>query len=112
MKTANPKSLALAAVRKHLEVHGNFDRYPGNVTLHGLARLLKCFTGQIRVYSEHASSEFLEEQGNQKASLSEIFSGCEVVVLAGGYTPKTHHMIRKAHFPNHITTDHPNDDVT
>jgi unsaturated rhamnogalacturonyl hydrolase len=39
MKSAIPQTLALAAVRKHLEVHGNFDRYPGNVTLHGLARL-------------------------------------------------------------------------
>jgi len=39
MKNATPKTLALAAVRKHLEVHGSFDGYPGIVVLHGLARL-------------------------------------------------------------------------
>lgn len=50
------------------------------------------------VHSEHSSPEALQAQGFQRATLGEIFSRCEVIVLAGGHTPKTHHMIRKEHF--------------
>jgi D-3-phosphoglycerate dehydrogenase len=64
----------------------------------GIAQLLRSFTDKIHVYSEHASPESLQEQGFQKASLPEMFSQCEIIILAGGYTPKTHHLIRKAHF--------------
>ncbi len=39
MKSAITRDLALAAFRKHLAIHKNFDHYTGIVTLHGLARL-------------------------------------------------------------------------
>lgn len=39
MKVACPRDLALAAVYKHIEVHGDLDTYRGIVTLHALARL-------------------------------------------------------------------------
>lgn len=39
MKSAVPLDLALQAVHKHLQIHGNLDEYTGIVTLHGLARL-------------------------------------------------------------------------
>lgn len=64
----------------------------------GIASLVKHFTDKVLIHSEHASPETLRLQGFKKASLAEIFSSCEVIVLAGGYTPKTHHMIRKEHF--------------
>jgi len=39
MKHAVTLEVARAAFRKHSDVHGNLDYYPGIVTLHGLARL-------------------------------------------------------------------------
>jgi unsaturated rhamnogalacturonyl hydrolase len=39
MKTASPRSLAIAAFRKHREVFSNYDHYAGIVSLHGMARL-------------------------------------------------------------------------
>ncbi|RRJ95290.1 glucuronyl hydrolase [Opitutaceae bacterium TAV4] len=39
MHTAQTLDLALNAARKHLAVCGSFERYPGIVTLHGMARL-------------------------------------------------------------------------
>lgn len=65
----------------------------------GIAKLFKAFTSDIQVHSKHSSAETLSAQGFQKAgSLASIFEQCEVIVLAGGYTPATHHMIRAKHF--------------
>ncbi len=63
-----------------------------------IADLFKCFTSDIRVCSRHLSDADANEQGLQKLSLDEIFHQCEVIILAGGYTPETHHMIKKSHF--------------
>ena len=60
--------------------------------------LLRGFTDQIYICSKHLNDALAQGKGLQRLSLEEIFSTCEVVVLAGGYTPQTHHMIRKSHF--------------
>ncbi|WFB35967.1 NAD(P)-dependent oxidoreductase [Kiritimatiellota bacterium B12222] len=65
----------------------------------GIANLFGQFTDQVQIYSAHATADSLQAQGFQKAeSLLSLFSECEVIVLAGGYTPETHHMIRAEHF--------------
>lgn len=65
----------------------------------GIAELFRNFTDQIVIHSAHADVSSLQEQGFQKAaSLESVFSECEVIILAGGYNPKTHHMIRRQHF--------------
>lgn len=65
----------------------------------GIAELFRHFTEDVVIYSEHASGETLNDQGFTKAeSLVSIFSECEVIILAGGYSPQTHHMIRGEHF--------------
>ncbi len=63
-----------------------------------IASLFKCFTNNIAVRSNHASATELAKQGYQKLELEELFSECEIVILAGGYTSETHHLIRKRHF--------------
>jgi phosphoglycerate dehydrogenase-like enzyme len=65
----------------------------------GIAELLRHFTDKISILSSHAGDRKLSEQGFEKAaSLEEVFSGSEVIVLAGGYTPQTHHLIGREHF--------------
>jgi D-3-phosphoglycerate dehydrogenase len=65
----------------------------------GIADLLANFTSSITIHSRHSSRELLAKNGYQKAdSLEEIFSNCEVVILAGGYTPETHYMVKGKHF--------------
>ncbi len=65
----------------------------------GIAELFQTFTPNVFIYSEHAPAAGLQDLGFLKAeSLLSIFSDCEVIILAGGYTPKTHHMIRREHF--------------
>ncbi|MDF3130440.1 NAD(P)-dependent oxidoreductase [Kiritimatiellaeota bacterium B1221] len=65
----------------------------------GVAKLFGHFTDQVQIYSSHATAESLRQDGFQKAeSLDALFRECEVIILAGGYTPETHQMIRKAHF--------------
>ena len=65
----------------------------------GIAELFKHFTDDIQIFSNHSSSESLSAAGYQKAtSLESVFAECEVIILAGGYNPATHHMIRAQHF--------------
>lgn len=64
----------------------------------GLLDLLRPFTGRLFACSRHLSEEQARDKGVTKLDLEAVFSECEVVVLAGGYTPETHHMIRKRHF--------------
>ncbi|MDA3873254.1 MAG: NAD(P)-dependent oxidoreductase [Kiritimatiellae bacterium] len=65
----------------------------------GIADLFHQFTDQVQIHSEHSSPEELQALGYKKASsLLDLFKECEVIVLAGGYNPKTHHMIRREHF--------------
>ncbi len=65
----------------------------------GIAQLFKSFTNDIQIYSKHSPADALRAQGFEKAfSLEALFEQCEVIILAGGYTPETHHMIRGTHF--------------
>ncbi|MBT65244.1 MAG: glyoxylate reductase [Puniceicoccaceae bacterium] len=65
----------------------------------GIAELFKNFTPNIQIHSQHASEADLQAAGYQKAvSLESVFAECEVIILAGGYNPQTHHMIRAQHF--------------
>ena len=65
----------------------------------GIAQLFRQFTDDVVIHSEHASADSLKEQGFSKAeSLLALFRDCEVIILAGGHSPKTHHLIRREHF--------------
>lgn len=65
----------------------------------GIAKLFREFSDEVVIHSSHASAEDLRAQGFIKAeSLVALFRECEVIVLAGGHTPKTHHLIRREHF--------------
>ncbi len=64
----------------------------------GIVDLLKTFTGNIAVRSEHLSTDEASAGGVKKLELDEMFANCEIIILAGGYNPATHHLIRKQHF--------------
>jgi D-3-phosphoglycerate dehydrogenase len=63
-----------------------------------IARVFGFFTDKIAVQSNHLTDEKAEELGLIKKDLTGIFSECEIIILAGGYTPATHHMIGKEQF--------------
>lgn len=65
----------------------------------GIAELFHQFTSNIVIHSEHSSAESLRALGFAKAeSVLSLFHDCEVIILAGGHSPKTHHLIRREHF--------------
>ncbi len=64
----------------------------------GILELLRGFTDRLYVYSRHLGDADAQAKGVRNLALDELFATCEVVILAGGYTPETHHMIRKSHF--------------
>lgn len=64
----------------------------GTVTKY-LIPLLKPFTPDIYVYSDHLSEEEAGRNGVKKSSLDEIFSGCDIISLHNALTPKTKHLI-------------------
>lgn len=64
----------------------------------GILGLLRAFTTRLYVHSRHLGKDESQELGVVNLALDEIFAQCEVVVLAGGYTTETHHLIRKQHF--------------
>lgn len=78
------------------------DRHVGVIGMgrigEGIVELLRAFTGQLYVSSRHLTDAAAHAKGVRKLPLDDLFTTCEVVVLAGGYTSETHHMIRKAHF--------------
>jgi phosphoglycerate dehydrogenase-like enzyme len=78
------------------------DRAVGIVGLgrigEGILDLLRAFTGKLYVHSRHLSEADARAKGVTNLSLDEVFAACEVIVLAGGYTPKTHHLVGKAQF--------------
>jgi len=61
----------------------------------GIIELFKHFTDNIFVCSRHLSEFSAKEIGLTKMELNQIFEECEIIILAGGYTPETHHMIGK-----------------
>ena len=65
---------------------------------HGIVEIFKPFTDDISVVSGHLTEEQATSMGLKKCELNEAFAQCEIIVLAGGYTPETHHMIGKEQF--------------
>lgn len=64
----------------------------------GIIDVLQAFTSSIRVCSAHLSDDDANRAGLSRASLNELCASCEIVVLAGGYTPETHHLISEEQF--------------
>ena len=64
----------------------------------GIIDLLRNFTDDLSIQSNHLSAVEAQAAGLRKRELDDIFQSCEVVVLAGGYNPATHHLIRRKHF--------------
>ena len=64
----------------------------------GIIDLLRNFTDDLSVQSNHLSEEDARTDGLKKRSLEDLFANCEIVILAGGYNPSTHHMIQRKHF--------------
>jgi D-3-phosphoglycerate dehydrogenase len=63
-----------------------------------IARVFGFFTDNIAVQSNHLTDAEAAEMGVTKKDLAGIFSECEIIILAGGYTPATHHMVGKEQF--------------
>ncbi|MBO4304889.1 MAG: NAD(P)-binding domain-containing protein [Lentisphaeria bacterium] len=64
----------------------------------GIASLLKAFTSDISVCSRHLSESDAAAQGLKKRDLIDLCANCEIIILAGGYTPETAKMIGKEQF--------------
>jgi phosphoglycerate dehydrogenase-like enzyme len=64
----------------------------------GIAEMLRAFTDDLSVQSNHLTGAAAEAAELKKRELDDIFRSCEVIVLAGGYNPSTHHLIRRRHF--------------
>ncbi len=64
----------------------------------GIVDLLRTFTHDLSVQSNHLTEAEAESVGLKKRELDDIFRECEIIVLAGGYNPSTHHLIRRRHF--------------
>ena len=64
----------------------------------GIVEMLRSFTDDLSVQSNHLTEAEAGAAGLKKRELDDIFRACEVIVLAGGYNPATHHMIRRRHF--------------
>lgn len=81
------------------ENRGLFSKKVGIVGYGAIAKyfceLLKPFTKDILVYSNHLSAEDALELGLQKAELDEIFSTCDVVSVHSALKPETVGFINK-----------------
>lgn len=63
-----------------------------------IAAMLKNFTSDVRVVSRHLPDAEAAAAGVLKTSLDDAFSTCEIIVLAGGSTAETYHMIGARQF--------------
>lgn len=63
-----------------------------------IVNLLKCFTSDISVHSNHLSKDDEQNLGVKNVSLNQIFADCEIIILSGGYNSSTYHMIGKEQF--------------
>lgn len=59
----------------------------------GIYEVFKMFTDDIMVRSSHMSDAEAASLGVSKGSLNDIFSQCEVIILSGGHTGSTTHLI-------------------
>jgi phosphoglycerate dehydrogenase-like enzyme len=64
----------------------------------GILELLRPFTDRLFICSRHLSDADAGDMGVAQLSLDEVFEQCEVIVLAGGYTPETHHLVGRRQF--------------
>ncbi len=64
----------------------------------GIADLFKCFTDDIAICSRHLNDADAQAAGLRKMELNELCASCEIIILAGGYTPETAKMIGAAQF--------------
>lgn len=64
----------------------------------GILDMLRTFTDDLSVQSNHLSEAEARAAGLKKRELEDLFASCEIIVLAGGYTSATHHLIRRQHF--------------
>ena len=64
----------------------------------GIYDLFSMFTNDIWVRSNHMSDEQAKELKVQKANLNDIFKNCEIIILSGGHTDATTHLIGKEQF--------------
>lgn len=63
-----------------------------------IAALLRAFTDDISVCSKHLNEEEAVAAGLRKRSLNDLFANCEIIILAGGYTPETAKMVGAEQF--------------
>ncbi|MBR7104314.1 MAG: glyoxylate reductase [Lentisphaeria bacterium] len=64
----------------------------------GIVDMFKLFTDDIAVVSRHLSDADAAVMGVTKKSLEAAMAESEIIILAGGYTPETHHMIGAKEF--------------
>lgn len=63
-----------------------------------ILELCRCFTDDLAVVSQHLTAADAKALGVRKLTLNEAFRSCEVIVLAGGSTAATHHMVGAEQF--------------
>ena len=64
----------------------------------GIIEIFRFFTNDISVYSRHMTADEAAKLGVTNKSLDALFSECEIIIIAGGYTPETHHMVGAKQF--------------
>jgi phosphoglycerate dehydrogenase-like enzyme len=64
----------------------------------GIYDVFSMFTDDIWVRSNHMSDVQAGELNVKKGSLNDIFENCEIIILSGGHTDSTTHLIGKEQF--------------
>ncbi len=64
----------------------------------GIRDLMSAFTDDVWVCSSHMTDEEAAELEVRKATLNEIFAECEVIILSGGHTNSTTHLVGREQF--------------
>jgi phosphoglycerate dehydrogenase-like enzyme len=64
----------------------------------GIYDLFNMFTDDIWIRSNHMSDAQANELNVTKGSLNDIFENCEIIILAGGHTDATTHLLGKEQF--------------
>ncbi len=64
----------------------------------GIYDLFRLFTDDIWVRSGHMSEEEAAKLNVTRAGMEEIFSECEIIILSGGHTAETTHLVGAEHF--------------
>lgn len=87
-------------------------KYPRSRILHGrsvavigygrigkaIIDLFRCFTDKLSVVSKHLTAEKAAAEKLRKMELTEAFAENEIIILAGGSTPDTYHMVGEKQF--------------